>query len=169
MFKVFALTFWGRWLEISLCCFHPFGYDLGMVLCVISYDLSHVYGLIVFKVFASSFWGNGLVRCLSCLSHAYSCLDKVFASSFWGRWWQISLCCCHPLEYDLGVVLYVLCHFVHANWYLDWIFDVFASISEWHFDMVAASHCSCFSQCAGRGQGSAAGAAEDHMTLRLDA
>ena len=28
---------------------------------------------------------------------------KVLASSFWGRWWEISLCCCHPLEYDLGV------------------------------------------------------------------
>ena len=35
--------------------------------------------------------------------------------------------------------------------------------------MVAASHCSCFSQCVGRGQGSAAGAAEDHMTCMLDA
>ena len=42
---------------------------------------------------------------------------KVLASSFWGRWWEISLCCCHPLEYDLGVVLYVVCHFVHAVWY----------------------------------------------------
>ena len=29
MLKVFALTFWGRWCERSLCCFHPFGYDLG--------------------------------------------------------------------------------------------------------------------------------------------
>ena len=27
-FKVFVLTFLGRWCEISLCCFHPFGYDL---------------------------------------------------------------------------------------------------------------------------------------------
>ena len=35
--------------------------------------------------------------------------------------------------------------------------------------MVAASHCSCFCQCVGRGQGSAAGAAEDHMTCMLDA
>ena len=89
-----------------------------------------VLGLIVFKVFASSFWGNGLVRCLSCLSHAYSCLDKVFASSFGGRLWQISLCCCHPLEYDLGVVLYVVCHFVDAVWYLGWILDAFAFISD---------------------------------------
>ena len=38
---------------------------------------------------------------------------KVLASSFWGRWWEISLCCCHPLEYDLGVVLYVVCHVLH--------------------------------------------------------
>ena len=94
---------------------------------------------------------------------------KVIASSFWGRWWEISLCCFHPFGYDLGVVLYVVCHFVHAVWYLGWILDVFAFISEWHFNMVAASHCSCFSQCVGRGQGSAAGAAEDHMTCMLDA
>ena len=46
---------------------------------------------------------------------------------------------------------------------LTWIIDVFAVISEWHFNMVAASHCCCCSQCVGRGQGSAAGAAEDHM------
>ena len=36
---------------------------------------------------------------------------KVFASSFWGRQGEISLCCCHPLEYDLGLVVYVVCHF----------------------------------------------------------
>ena len=35
--------------------------------------------------------------------------------------------------------------------------------------MVAASHCSCFSYRAGRAQGSAAGAAEDHMTCMLNA
>ena len=52
---------------------------------------------------------------------------------------------------------------------LTWILDVFAFISAWHFNMAAASHCSCFSQCVGRGQGSAAGAAEDHMTCMLDA
>ena len=52
---------------------------------------------------------------------------------------------------------------------LTWILDVLAFISAWHFNMVAASHCSCFSQCVGRGQGSAAGAAEDHMTCMLDA
>ena len=59
--------------------------------------------------------------------------------------------------------------FVRAVWYLDWTLGVFAFISEWHVNMVAASHCSCFSQCVGRGQGSAAGAAEDHMTCMLDA
>ena len=141
VFQVLASSFWLRWWEISLCCFHPFGYDLGVVLCVLCHDFSH----------------------------AYSCFDKVFASSFWGRWWEISLCCCHPLEYDLGVVLYIVCHFVHAIWYRDWMFDVFAFISELHFNMFAASHCSYFSQCVGRGQGSAAGAAEDHMTCMLDA
>ena len=49
------------------------------------------------------------------------------------------------------------------------ITDVFSFISAWHFIMVAASHCSCFAQCVGRGQGSAAGATEDHMTCMLDA
>ena len=52
---------------------------------------------------------------------------------------------------------------------LTWIIDVFSFISAWHFNMVAASHCSCFAQCVGRGQGSASGAAEDHMTCMLDA
>ena len=86
VFKVLASSFLGRQWEILLCCFHPSGYDWGVVLCVVCHDLSH----------------------------AYSCFDKVLASSFWGRWWEISLCCCHPLEYDLGVVLYVVCHVVHT-------------------------------------------------------
>ena len=38
---------------------------------------------------------------------------KVFALTFWARSREISLCCCHPLEYDLGVVLYDVCHDVH--------------------------------------------------------
>ena len=46
---------------------------------------------------------------------------------------------------------------------LTWIIDMFSFIAACHFNMVAASHCSCFAQCVGRGQGSAAGAAEDHM------
>ena len=76
-------------------------------------------------------------------------------------------------------------HLLYAIWYfgmfcvrkvlcmqfgiLTWIIDVFSFISAWHFNMVAASHCSCFAQCVGRGQGSAAGAAEDRMTCMLDA
>ena len=49
---------------------------------------------------------------------------------------------------------------------------VFSFISAWHFSMVAASHCSLqllVSVSFGRGQGSAAGAAEDHMTCMSDA
>ena len=46
---------------------------------------------------------------------------------------------------------------------LTWTLAVFSGISAWHFNMVAASHCSCFSQCFERGQGRAVGAAEDHM------
>ena len=52
---------------------------------------------------------------------------------------------------------------------LTWIIDVCAFISAGYFNMVAASHCSGCSQCIERGQGSAAGAAEDHMTFTLDA
>ena len=52
---------------------------------------------------------------------------------------------------------------------LTWTLSVFSFISAWHFNMAAASHCSCFSQCVGCGQGSAAGAAEDHMMCMLDA
>ena len=52
---------------------------------------------------------------------------EVFASSFWGRWWEISLCCCHPLECDLGVVLYVVCHVLHM------FIDAWIS----HFEVIA--------------------------------
>ena len=52
---------------------------------------------------------------------------KVLASSFWGRWWEISLCCCHPLEYDLGVVLYGVCHVLHM------FIDAWIS----HFEVIA--------------------------------
>jgi len=54
----------------------------------------------------------------------------------------------------------VLCYLVF--WYVCFVRNVLCI-------MVAASHCSCFSQCVGRGQGSAVGAAEDHMTCMLDA
>ena len=46
---------------------------------------------------------------------------------------------------------------------LIWIIDMCSFIAACHVYMVAASLCSCFAQCVGRGQGSAAGAAEDHM------
>ena len=52
---------------------------------------------------------------------------------------------------------------------LIWIIDMCSFIAACHVYMVAASLCSCFAQCVGRGQGSAAGAAEDHMTCMLDA
>ena len=39
VFKVLASSFWGRWWEISACCFHPFGYDLG----VVWYGVRHVF------------------------------------------------------------------------------------------------------------------------------
>ena len=55
---------------------------------------------------------------------------------------------------------------------LTWTIDMFSFISALHFSIVAASHCSLqllFSISFGRGQGSAAGAAEDHMTCILDA
>ena len=54
---------------------------------------------------------------------------------------------------------------MHAVWYLDLGLLM-------HFNMVAASHCSLqllFSISFERGQGSAAGAAEDHTTCMLDA
>ena len=52
---------------------------------------------------------------------------KVLASSFWGRWWEISLCCVHPLGYDVGVVLYVVCHVVH----------MFTDVLISHFEVIA--------------------------------
>ena len=79
--------------------------------------------------------------------------------------WDYSLVVCY-WRFGIFVVRKVLCMQFGT---LTWILDVFAFISAWHFNMVAASHCSCFSQCVGRGQGSAAGAAEDHMTCMVDA
>ena len=52
---------------------------------------------------------------------------KVFALTFWARSREISLCCCHPLEYDLGVVLYVVCHVLHM------FIDAWIS----HFEVIA--------------------------------
>ena len=58
------------------------------------------------------FW-DGVPKVYGPISMLGLIVFKVLASSFWGRWWEISLCCCHPLEYDLGVVLYVVCHVLH--------------------------------------------------------
>ena len=58
------------------------------------------------------FWGD-FSKVFGRMSMLGLAVFKVLASSFWGRWWEISLCCCHPLEYDLGVVLYVVCHVLH--------------------------------------------------------
>ena len=52
---------------------------------------------------------------------------KVLASSFWGRLCEISLCCCHPLGYDVGVVLYVVYNVVHT----------FTDVLISHFEVIA--------------------------------
>ena len=52
---------------------------------------------------------------------------KVLASSFWGRLCEISLCCCHPLGYDVGVVLYVVCRVV----------QMFTNVLISHFEVIA--------------------------------
>ena len=79
---------------------------------------------------------------------------------------KILITCCAPFgTFACFFVRKVLCMQFGT---LTWILDVLAFISEWHFNIVAASHCSCCSQCVGRGQGSAAGVAEAHMTCMLD-
>ncbi len=67
VFKVVGLMFWGRWLEISPCCSHPFGDEFGVVLCIVCHDLSHVYSCFD-KVFAS--WS-----CTVCVMISYMCSD----------------------------------------------------------------------------------------------
>ena len=61
VFQVLASSFWLRWWEISLCCFHPFGYDLVVVLCVLCHDVSHAYSCFACfdKVFALLRFGGG--------------------------------------------------------------------------------------------------------------
>ena len=81
-------------------------------------------------------------------------------------WEEFHHLVCVIWSFRMFVVSKVLCMQFGT---LTWIIDAFAVISEWHFNMVAASHCSCCSQCVGRGQGSAAGAAEDHMMCMSDA
>ena len=65
-----------------------------------------------FRSFLELFWDDFL-KVFGRISMLGLIVFKVLASSFWGRWWEISLCCCHLLEYDLGVVLYVVCHVLH--------------------------------------------------------
>ena len=60
------------------------------------------------------------------------------------------------------------CEDVHRLFCAIWYFGMFF-VRKLLCIMVAASHCSCFSQCFGRGSCSAAVAAEDHMTCMLDA
>ena len=91
-------------------------------------------------------------------------VSKALNGSIWGR--CSSLLVCYFVFWYVCVVRMVLCMQFGT---LTWILDVFAFISAWHFNMVAASHCSCFSPCVGRGQGGAAGAAKDHMMCMLDA
>ena len=52
---------------------------------------------------------------------------KVLASSFRGRLCEISLRYCHPLGYDVGVVLYVVCHVAH----------MFTDVLISHFEVIA--------------------------------
>ena len=78
----------------------------------------------------------------------------------------MALCVCAIWYFRLFFVRKALCMQFGP---LAWTFAAFSFISAWHFNMVAASRCSCFSRCVGRGQNSAAGAAEDHMTCMVDA
>ena len=98
---------------------------------------------------------------MTCMLDALKCMGLMVR--FWEEFYHLV---CAIWYFRMFVVRKVLCMQFGT---LTWIIDVFAVISECHFNMVAASHCSCCSQCVGRGQGSAAGAAEDHMTCMLDA
>ena len=61
VFKVLASSFWGRWWEISVCCFHPFGYDLGVVWYVVRHVFSYVYRCLDFSLRNDCFhvWRHG--------------------------------------------------------------------------------------------------------------
>ena len=91
-------------------------------------------------------------------------ISEALNGSIWGRF-SLFVGCYLVLWY-VFVIRKVLCTQFAT---LTWILDVFAFISARYFEMAAASHCSCFSRCVGRGQGSAAGAAEDHMMCMVDA
>ena len=94
-------------------------------------------------------------------------LDALKCMGLMVRFWEdVHHLLCAIWDFRMLFVRNVLCMQFGT---LTWILDVFAFISEWHFNMVAASHYSCCSHCVGRRQGSAAGAAEDRMTCMLDA
>ena len=72
------------------------------------------------------FWDD-LLKVCGRISMLGLIVFKVLASSFRGRLCEISLCCCHPLGYDVGVVLYVVCHVVH----------MFTDVLISHFEVIA--------------------------------
>ena len=93
-------------------------------------------------------------------------VSKALNVSILGRF--SSLYVCYFVFLCVFVVRMVLCMQFGT---LTWILFLMCLLSFQHgiFYMAASSHCTCFSQYVGRGQGSAAGAAEDHMTCMLDA
>ena len=97
-------------------------------------------------------------------------LDALKCMGLMVRFWEeFHHLVCAIWYFRMFVVRKVLCMQFGT---LTWTLDVFSFISAWHVHMVAASHCSLqllFSISFGRGQGSAAGAAEDHMTCMLNA
>ena len=72
------------------------------------------------------FWDD-LLKVCGRISMLGLIVFKVLASWFWGRLCEISLCCCHPLGYDVGVVLYVVCRVVH----------MFTDVLISHFEVIA--------------------------------
>ena len=72
------------------------------------------------------FWDD-LLKVCGRISMLGLIVFKVLASSFRGRLCEISLCCCHPLGYDVGVVLYVVCRVVH----------MFTDVLISHFEVIA--------------------------------
>ena len=66
VFQVLASSFWLRWWEISLCCFHPFGYDLGVWSCAFCVMIFHMLILVLIKCSLLRFGGGGgRYRCVA--------------------------------------------------------------------------------------------------------
>ena len=72
------------------------------------------------------FWDD-LLKVCGRISMLVLVVFKVLASSFRGRLCEISLRYCHPLGYDVGVVLYVVCHVAH----------MFTDVLISHFEVIA--------------------------------